>query len=875
MSLKKSIGKRLTFYTIVSFLAGMTIIVGMLLVFLQQISMEITETQFTQIGDKFANKIAWSFDSPLSYLNTLTSMIEQQVESGNTNREQLKNAIMETFDKFLPAEGTAVLLEPNAYDGMDSQYINSDYGTKTGRISYYFYRENGETKYSPTTDEDEIEFKESYYTTSMASKKPSFTDPYLYNVGGKQVFMITESYPLIDKNGNSFGIITVDLYLDSINDFLAKEELYNTGYAILTDKNGIIISSPIREDVGKNAADANVLYERPTGNYTAISEANSIINNKKSIVATTQVNLNMCDEKFYVSVVVPRNETTKIYFDNLKLLILLIAVVTLVIFGIGFVTYTIVKRTIKPLNTLAEVSVKLAEGDFNFELPEAQDEIGILSKGFGKMTGTISNLVDDIYYLSSQHEEGNIDVKINSDKYSGYYKKVATSVTHMAESYSDMLTELMTMLDNLALGNFGAYLKQYKGQKSKLNHSVDELKNNLSNLQNEIKELVTAASEGNLTARADSSSYKGSWAEIPSLLNNLLDEVIAPIREASDVMNSMSQGDFSKAVTGDYKGDFALIKISLNNTISDVSAYIKEISAVLNEMADDNFNVQINRQYYGDFSAIKTAVNSIIEKFNYTLGEINLSTETVATGANHISENSMLLARNAVEQSSSIDSLASSINAISNQTLDNSERTAKASQISDNLKKYATDGNDAMKNMLKSMQEIKTSSSNISNVIKVIEDIAFQTNLLALNAAVEAARAGESGKGFAVVADEVRSLAERSRQAAGQSSALIEESISKVNDGTKTVALTSEALFKMVDNINDISDLVDEIAVSSDSQTQSINKVSTMLSTISDIAKSYSEKSQSSAAGSEEVANQTGVLKNIVSVFKLKPSKYK
>ncbi len=302
---------------------------------------------------------------------------------------------------------------------------------------------------------------------------------------------------------------------------------------------------------------------------------------------------------------------------------------------------------------------------------------------------------------------------------------------------------------------------------------------------------------------------------------------------------------------------------------------IDEINQAAKQMAAGNLDVDINVRSNDEIGALSQAFVNMAQSMNEVLMNISVAADQVSSGSKQVSDSSMVLSQGATEQASSIEELSASLEEIGSQTDMNAQRATEANALAVSAKEMAVVGDDQMKQMLRSMDEINEASSNISKIIKVIDEIAFQTNILALNAAVEAARAGQHGKGFAVVAEEVRNLAARSANAAKETTDLIEGSIKKVEGGTRIANETANALNEIVSGVTKVAALVDQIASASNEQASGIGQVNQAIIQVSQVTQTNSATSEESASASEELSSQAENLKEQVQRrFTLKKSGY-
>ncbi|MGN0600216.1 MAG: methyl-accepting chemotaxis protein [Oscillospiraceae bacterium] len=350
----------------------------------------------------------------------------------------------------------------------------------------------------------------------------------------------------------------------------------------------------------------------------------------------------------------------------------------------------------------------------------------------------------------------------------------------------------------------------------------------------------------------------------------IMNGVVNPIIGVTSRLKALSDGDLSSDTPViKQKNEVGVLSESLAATVTSLRAYIEQISEALGMIAEGNLAFEMDGEFRGDFVKIKESFNAILSQLRNTFGKISESANTVTLGASQVASGSQLLSSGAAQQSEAVNEVSNRMEDIVEHISDSVKFASETEVLAANIKDQIHSCNHEMTKMLGSMDDISKSSAQISDIIRVIDDIAFQTNILALNAAVEAARAGDAGLGFAVVADEVRNLANMSADAAKQTSELIEDSLRNVKRGTAIAKTTAESLDKIVLGASEINDKVKSIAESAEQQNKLISDIYNSVNSVTVVIDSTTATAEQSSAAASDMSEQAEVLRDMIDFFKI------
>ncbi len=340
-------------------------------------------------------------------------------------------------------------------------------------------------------------------------------------------------------------------------------------------------------------------------------------------------------------------------------------------------------------------------------------------------------------------------------------------------------------------------------------------------------------------------------------------EIVALVEKVTD-------GDLTQRLSIDGKsGILADICVNINKLVDGLDTILNDVCYKIRALADGDLNQRIKADYHGAFGDLRDNVNRTADRLADIVAQIQVATTEVENGVSEISSGTTDLAHRTEQAASSLEETAASTEEMASSVRQNADNAKNANKLANSANETARKGSQVVENAVGAMGRINESARKITDIIGVIDEIAFQTNLLALNASVEAARAGEAGKGFAVVAQEVRQLAQRSAQAAADIKTLIQDSNGQVADGVELVNQTGESLAKIVGSIGEVASIIREISSASQEQAAGVQEINSAITSMDEMTQQNSALVEESTASACSLRDQAGQLSELMAFFKL------
>jgi Methyl-accepting chemotaxis protein len=505
-----------------------------------------------------------------------------------------------------------------------------------------------------------------------------------------------------------------------------------------------------------------------------------------------------------------------------KTLIYTLLILSLIL-GVG-ATWFILRSVVRPLHGMKQVMQEIVRtGNFKRQINvTSKDEIGDTLKEFNILLSDVEKSIDEIGKVVGALSEGDFSVRMTGS-YVGSLDLVKQGVNKSADSVAITMKELGS--------------------------------------------LIRAMSEGRFNATFDADVH-GEFRKIADDALNSIGTLNLIISEINAVMNKMQQGQFQHRVGIDAQGALQDLKNGINYSMDELEGAIKDITRVIVAQSEGDLTQTVSSEYHGDLKTVTDALNHTSQKLSDIVSQAVQSADVVNNAALEVSQGSMDLSQRVQEQAAALEETSATMDEMNSAVQANTENALNATKESSEVQLKANEGSQVMGKTIEAMKAIEESSHKISEIVTLIDSIAFQTNLLALNAAVEAARAGDHGRGFAVVAGEVRSLAQKSAEAAKDIKSLIDETSQRVEQGASLATKSGDMLSDINSSIDNITQMISHIAQASSEQANGVSQVHIAISQIDQVTQQNAALVEETSAAAESMSEQAQSLSRDMSFFK-------
>ncbi|MCS3846432.1 methyl-accepting chemotaxis protein [Xanthomonas campestris] len=796
---------------------------------------------------------------------SVASALLAQRANGGISRDAAAAIVHDQLQNHPEWVGMGTLWEAQAFDGKDSAYIDAKGHDSTGRFMTYWAHSGSSLIREPLVGYEKPGDGD-WNLKPRALGRQIVAGPYDYEIGGKPVLMTTLSTPIMDQ-GKYVGVVSVDFALAALQERLSTLRPMEGGYVELISPAGVILASRDAARIGKPADGANyrALLEATKAGKDYLDFTPDAVGN---VSAYVPLQIGQAQERFALGVVVPY-ATIMQQAHRLLWTILLVGLGSALVLSIAL--FALLRRqVVRPLDAAARVADAIASGKLDNQITvQRQDEVGRLLSAMQRMQSDLRQRIERDTQIANENlrirtalEHSEMEVLLADEHHTAVFitEALHTSFKHGEAAFhakgqtgfsadavvgqpleyvfgsdadgkarTQRLQQLTaTVSERYTFGPVTLDLTMtplYAGDGRRSGSML--LWRNVSaevSVQNEVAALVQSALLGDFTQRLALQDKHGFYLEFGRQLNDLVDTTAQGLERISRLLSALAEGDLTVRMDGDFQGVFARMRDDANATVA---------------------------QLTGIVAGIQTSAT-----------QINAAASEIAAGNNDLSQRTEQQAANLEETAASMEELTSTVK-------QNAESARQANQLAIGAASVASHGGEVVAQVVTTMSGIEVSSKKIAEIISVIDGIAFQTNILALNAAVEAARAGEQGRGFAVVASEVRTLAQRSAGAAKEIKHLIDDSVSKVAQGSSLVHQAGTTMAEIVASVQRVTDIMGEISAASQEQSAGIEQVNLTVTQMDEATQQNAALVEEATAAARAMEEQAGQLSDAVAVFKL------
>ncbi|BBP42290.1 methyl-accepting chemotaxis protein [Thiosulfativibrio zosterae] len=499
-----------------------------------------------------------------------------------------------------------------------------------------------------------------------------------------------------------------------------------------------------------------------------------------------------------------------------------------VVFGILLLTFTLVIAIIKmvatPLTKMQQATTHILEtGDFSIRAPvNSGDEVGKTAMAINSLLTQVSQALAEANQTVGAIAKGDLSKRISGD-YHGDLNTLKMSVNHSVDNIALVIKELARVMKAMREGQFDIAIQ-----------------NNTS----------------------------GEYHKMMADAQQAMTETNGIIRNINEVMGYMRQGKFKHRVEVFAPGELDVLKQSINQSMASIDEALADITRVVVAQSEGDLTQVISAEYHGDLRLLKEAVNQSVSKLSEIVHQAVTAAGIVNSEAEEVSKGALDLSSRVQRQAAALEETSATMDEMNSAVQNNTENAQQVSQVVQKVQGESVQATQVMQKTIVAMNAIQQSSHKISEIVTLIDSIAFQTNLLALNAAVEAARAGDHGRGFAVVAGEVRNLAQKSADAAKDIKSLINESVARIDEGTHLATESGEVINGITQLIDEVTLMIKQIAKASAEQAEGVDQVHKAVNEIDATTQQNAALVEETSAAAESMSDQATELSRNMAFFK-------